>query len=229
MNSSRSQHSSSSSSPSSSSSSSSSSPSPSERTSSSDSFSSPQYFGRDFMDPFSSFNRLRRQVDRMFRDFDRQMFGGFSSPFLIDEPFEMNRKLEGKGGRYNKQKQKQLSGKNEGGQMKEGEGGEKDQTIIQAVDGSNDNEDMNMDTNMLTTTNNQPLSNLLNWPFDLTSSSPSSPLSPMIKMDLIEEDNQYLLNADVPGFNRDELKLKIQDGMLTLSGESKKENEIKEK
>jgi len=72
------------------------------------------------LDPFSSFDLLRRQVDRMFSEFDRQMFGGFAnSPFFIDQTFESPRRLEGKGGR--RKQQQQLSGKNEG-EKKEGEG-----------------------------------------------------------------------------------------------------------
>jgi len=178
----------------------------------------------------------------MFSEFDRQMFGGFAnSPFFIDQTFESPRRLEGKGGR--RKQQQQLSGKNEG-EKKEGEGQkelDENQTVIQAVDGSNDTGESNTNQPTTQSQNLIPRSNLFTWPFDLSSSSPfssslispsssltsSSSILPHIKLDLIEEKNQYLLHADVPGFQRDELKVKIEDGMLILKGEKKYEKEEK--
>jgi len=114
---------------------------------------------------------------------------------------------------------------------------DENQTVIQAVDGSNDTGESN--TNQPTTQSQSliPRSNLFTWPFDLSSSPFSSSLTapsltspsilPHIKLDLIEEKNQYLLHADVPGFQRDELKVKMEDGMLILKGEKKYEKEEK--
>jgi len=181
----------------------------------------------------------------MFTEFDRQMFGGLAPPFFIDDPFESERKIEGGEGRSRQQRQLSENGTSQS-QTNVGEGEKaKDQnqnqdqspTVLQAVDGSNDvgekSANANENENVPTTTTNQrattgfsPFSpSLFRLPFDVSSSL--SPL-PRIKMDLIEEKNQYVLNADVPGFNRDELKLSIQDGMLTLSGETKQEKEEKD-
>jgi HSP20 family protein len=38
-------------------------------------------------------------------------------------------------------------------------------------------------------------------------------------VDIHEEKNQYVLRADLPGVNKDDIKLEYKDGILTLSGE----------
>jgi len=57
---------------------------------------------------------------------------------------------------------------------------------------------------------------LFNWP---TTTMPS------MKLDVVEEKDKYLIHADVPGFKKDQIKLNIQNGMLSVSGETSKEKE----
>jgi HSP20 family protein len=43
-------------------------------------------------------------------------------------------------------------------------------------------------------------------------------------MDLVETDDALVLNADLPGLDRDDLSIEIKDGVLTVSGERKAEH-----
>ena len=44
-----------------------------------------------------------------------------------------------------------------------------------------------------------------------------------------EDDKSYHIEAVVPGFNKDEIKVEVHDGILYISGESKNEKESKDK
>lgn len=45
------------------------------------------------------------------------------------------------------------------------------------------------------------------------------------KVDVTETENDYVLHAELPGLNRDDIKVNFEDGVLTLSGERKHEEE----
>lgn len=46
----------------------------------------------------------------------------------------------------------------------------------------------------------------------------------------IEEDNENIMvRAELPGMNKDEIKVTVRDNMLVISGERKQEKEVKEK
>src|SRR5919106_3701527 len=47
-------------------------------------------------------------------------------------------------------------------------------------------------------------------------------------MDLVETENHLVLRADLPGMSEDDLDIEIKDGVLTVSGERKAEQEQKE-
>lgn len=47
--------------------------------------------------------------------------------------------------------------------------------------------------------------------------------------DIAEDKDKYLLQLDLPGVTKDDLKLTIKDGQLCISGERKSEKETKEK
>ena len=44
-------------------------------------------------------------------------------------------------------------------------------------------------------------------------------------MDLTEEDDRYVLRADLPGVREDEVHVELEDNVLTISGERKSEHE----
>jgi HSP20 family protein len=44
-------------------------------------------------------------------------------------------------------------------------------------------------------------------------------------MDLVEEGDHYVLRADLPGVNEDDVKVELEDDVLTISGERKSEHE----
>ena len=43
----------------------------------------------------------------------------------------------------------------------------------------------------------------------------------VMSTDIIEKDNGYLLDMEVPGFNKEDLNLELKDGYLTVSAEHK--------
>ena len=49
----------------------------------------------------------------------------------------------------------------------------------------------------------------------------------MPAMDLVENDDNFVLRADLPGLSEDDVKLEFEDGTLTVSGERKAEHEAK--
>jgi HSP20 family protein len=44
-------------------------------------------------------------------------------------------------------------------------------------------------------------------------------------MDLVETDNHYVLKADLPGVSEDDVKIELEDNVLTVSGERKSSHE----
>jgi HSP20 family protein len=43
-------------------------------------------------------------------------------------------------------------------------------------------------------------------------------------MDLVEDEDRYVLRADLPGLGPDDVKIELEDGVLTVSGERKAEH-----
>jgi HSP20 family protein len=50
----------------------------------------------------------------------------------------------------------------------------------------------------------------------------------MPAMDLVESGDHFVLRADLPGMSEEDVKIEIEDGTLTLSGERKAEHEERE-
>jgi HSP20 family protein len=48
-------------------------------------------------------------------------------------------------------------------------------------------------------------------------------------MDLVEAEDHFVLKADLPGLAEDDVKIEVQDNVLTVSGERKTEQERKER
>jgi HSP20 family protein len=48
-------------------------------------------------------------------------------------------------------------------------------------------------------------------------------------VDVIEEDNKYILKMDLPGLSKDDVKISVDNDTLKISGEKKYENEEKKK
>jgi len=49
----------------------------------------------------------------------------------------------------------------------------------------------------------------------------------MPAVDISETDTAYLVKAEIPGVNKEDVKVTMQDGMLTIQGERKQEKEEK--
>ena len=49
------------------------------------------------------------------------------------------------------------------------------------------------------------------------------------RVDVEENDNEFVVSAELPGIKKDEIKVNFQDGIMTISGEKKFENEEKRK
>ena len=48
-------------------------------------------------------------------------------------------------------------------------------------------------------------------------------------MDITEDDKEYLMKADLPEMKKEEIKVNVEDGVLSVSGERKTEKEEKNK
>jgi HSP20 family protein len=49
----------------------------------------------------------------------------------------------------------------------------------------------------------------------------------MPAMDLVETDDHFVLRADLPGLSEDDVKIEVEDDVLTVSGERRSEHETK--
>jgi HSP20 family protein len=49
-----------------------------------------------------------------------------------------------------------------------------------------------------------------------------------IKVDVVETDAAYVVKAEIPGVNKDEIQVSIDGGVVTIGAEVKRENETKE-
>ena len=49
----------------------------------------------------------------------------------------------------------------------------------------------------------------------------------MPKIDISETETEFIVNAEIPGMTKDDIKITMTDGLLTLSGEKKHEHEDK--
>ena len=49
-----------------------------------------------------------------------------------------------------------------------------------------------------------------------------------MKTNIVEKDNQYLLNIEMPGFNKEDINIDLKDGYLTIKGISNQEKQEKD-
>ena len=63
--------------------------------------------------------------------------------------------------------------------------------------------------------------------FGLDLNASDSVWSPSV--DISETENQYEVKAEIPGLKKEDIKLSVEDNVLTLSGERKYENETEKK
>lgn len=47
-------------------------------------------------------------------------------------------------------------------------------------------------------------------------------------VDLVEKDNEFVAKVELPGVNKDDVKITLQENILTIRGEKKEEKETKE-
>ena len=57
---------------------------------------------------------------------------------------------------------------------------------------------------------------------------PPKKLDKMMKCDIYEEDNNYVIEMDVPGFKKEDINMELDDGYLKISAEKKSDNEEKD-
>lgn len=51
---------------------------------------------------------------------------------------------------------------------------------------------------------------------------------PQIKMDVRENENSYIVHAEIPGVNKEDIHVTIDGSQVSLSAETRRENETKE-
>jgi HSP20 family protein len=67
------------------------------------------------------------------------------------------------------------------------------------------------------------MNRLFNAAFDTPSGSQARRWAP--PMDLLETEDQFVLRADLPGMGESDVKIELEDNVLTLSGERRSEHE----
>jgi len=163
------------------------------------------------MDPFSSFDLFRRRVDQMFADFDQQMFGGVD-PF--DAPFFTQRRLMqpsmGPGPLPTVGHEKSTSLSSSTSPPKEDQ-----ERVIphQPEPQPSQSQSQSLMTRPSTTLG------------IFGSGFPAPTVLSSMKMDLVEDKDRFLVHADVPGFNKDQLQVSVKDGLLTVSGKTSSSKE----
>jgi HSP20 family molecular chaperone IbpA len=50
-----------------------------------------------------------------------------------------------------------------------------------------------------------------------------------MKCDVYEKDGNYNIDMDIPGFNKNDIKIECEDGLLTISAEKKIDNKEEDK
>jgi HSP20 family protein len=71
------------------------------------------------------------------------------------------------------------------------------------------------------------LGDLFGKTFDLSGRDIAGTLYPTV--DIAESENGFRISADLPGLSKQDIKVSVEDGVLSISGEKKQEVEKKEK
>jgi len=71
----------------------------------------------------------------------------------------------------------------------------------------------------------QEMNRLFNTVFDAPATAANGVRRWMPAMDLVETDEHFVLRADLPGLTQDDVKIELEDQVLTVSGERKAEHE----
>ena len=50
----------------------------------------------------------------------------------------------------------------------------------------------------------------------------------LLPVDVSEKDNQYIIRASLPGFNKDEIDVQVHEGVVTIKAERSEEDECKD-
>lgn len=64
------------------------------------------------------------------------------------------------------------------------------------------------------------------WPRGSQEAMASSDWSP--RVDIVEAEQEFLIKADIPGVEKDHVKVSVENGVLTIQGERKTEKEEKD-
>ena len=86
--------------------------------------------------------------------------------------------------------------------------------------------------NALVVQNGHPALSLFDELDELLSSGFSRSLSgtgfPQMDVDIAETDTAYTIHADLPGLKKEDIKVSVEDGVLSITGEKKQETEKKQ-
>ena len=75
-----------------------------------------------------------------------------------------------------------------------------------------------------------PFINMEDWfkGFGLRPYFDEQEIAPLIKIDLKENDKTYTVHAEIPGVNKEDIKVEVDGNRVSISAEAKKEKEEKE-
>ena len=64
--------------------------------------------------------------------------------------------------------------------------------------------------------------------FDRYQGGETAPADLRPSVDIVENDNDFVVSMELPGVRKEDVKLTVSDGVLTVKGEKKQERELKE-
>lgn len=65
--------------------------------------------------------------------------------------------------------------------------------------------------------------------FDDPFFKPEKHAMPMMKTDIREGENNYIIDVDLPGFNKEDIKIDVEDGYLNINASTSKNEDEEEK
>jgi len=175
---------------------------------------------------------FRRQVEQLLNDFDTGLFDwnydrserdrDRDDMNLLNDPFFLTEKPHPK-----RQRQQQLQLQQQQQQQQQDE--KTDEKITSCKTDSCKTDTCKHDTDTCKHDNKNKNNN-----DEDTKMSVSFPLSlslPLqtIKLDVVEKEKEYAINADIPGVNKEDVKLSVSDDVLTICGERKEEQKTENK
>jgi len=175
---------------------------------------------------------FRHQVEQLLNDFDTGLFDWNYERDILNDPFFLTEEIK-----PHTKRPRQLEQKHQQQQDEKTDECKVEKTDEKMAACKNERECKNDNCKSETCKTHNKNKNNNNNEED-TKMSVSCPLSfplslPLqlqtIKLDVVEKEKEYAINADMPGVNKEDVKLSVRDDILTICGERKEEQKTENK